>query len=1018
MTTDGTTKAVQIIDLSVDVKHSFSKFNIDFDKPYFSEVEPYYTDKRPNGHFGILQIHSLNQKLDRLNGYKSNGKKDNAPAFLKGIYNGGTSGVNCVIPAGFLFFDIDVKDNENAHLKCGLKNAQAFEIIKKYSLLIWRSNSGLGIAGLLYVPQLKDVDHSNSKLHLNIGKAITDALANELKTQNIIVSFDEAQSKFRQIRFLAEQKEQRSFNPLPALFEYSITETPRIYHNGVKAYRNADFSPIDGSIEHQYNQRNKIQDVLRDCHFENVNGNRWKHPRTTSGNSGFVDEVKNIFLNFSGSFSGKGGFSPFRLACYYLHNDNKQVFEKTLTAQGYKVIEPTKEAVKTAEMALSKRTKRSDKDIFSICDNLQNLPYCEKLDFINKNCKSEAERPLFFEYLKIKSLLISYDKTIKIEKYVSEAFSEILKYTDQHKKVIVRAETGTGKTFSVITEFTKQRPDHRCLIIAPLTVIVDQTKKEHNITGLTGQSRPLEHMEALTANIVIATQEQAIKHLSNGNTFDYIVIDEMHNFLTANSYKRELLAELTFLIKDKKVIGLTATPNEVFKNIGYRLLSVEKHAQKRTKVIQRSSNLPAFRIILEHEKTVKQKTVYRLNSKSTLEDIKAELIANGLNESDIFLIYSEKHIKDSRRFKGMVNDQQFPADAKVILTTAIIDEGLNIYQNDFSDVVFIDDQFTPRTESLKQFYARFRNDDENRINYHYRKFKKDQTVNKWNWQWNYNKRLKNLIDEVNGMDDFNSFNDLANDSDFYYKDHTVNKYYLGFSVTEQFFERLTVSENNEYLRLNYNLDIEVDNIEFESSISTDRTKVSNNKKHGIIYKRWIIEDEKEAIKKIVKKHTSKPKLKRSIQTDSFFIVDDENPLTKDVCFYLSDFERLILETEKLNLLTEQPADEILFEDEKLRNKQTYNRWIQRLENQSLMVSPKTKYDYKNRQKVLNFVNEAIKLKHFQMRDLLKIWQKQRVSSVRGYKNFYLLDLLEDNIDDSLKIIENKKDKTFSFEYNF
>lgn len=1017
MTTDGTTQAVQIIDFKVDVKHSFSKVALYFDKPCFSEIEPYYTDKRPNGHFGILKTHSLNQLLERLNDFKSNGKKDSAPAILKGIYKGGTSGVNCAIPAGFLFFDIDVKENENAHLKCGLKNAQAFEALKKYAFLTWRSNSGLGIAGLLYVPQLKEVDHSNSKLHLQIGKTITDSLANELRKQNIIVSFDGAQSKFRQIRFLAEQKEQRIFNPLPALFEYNITETSRIYPNGVKAYRRADFNDVVGSIEHQYNQNNKIEDVLRECHFENVNGNRWKHPRTTSGNSGFVDEVKNIFLNFSGSFSGKGGFSPFRLACYYLYNNDKRAFESTLKAQGYKVVEPTKEAVKTAEKALSKTIQRSDKDIFLICDNLQNLPYCEKLDFINKNCKSENERPLFFEYLKIKNLLIPYDATFKIEKFVSEAFSDILKYTDQHKKVLVRAETGTGKTFSVITEFVKQRPDNRCLIIAPLTVIVDQTKKEHKITGLTGKSRPIEHMEALASNIVISTQEQAIKHLSNGNAFDYIVIDEMHNLLTANSYKRELLAELTFLIKDKKVIGLTATPNEVFKNIGYKLLSVEKHAQKRTKVIQRSSNLPAYKIIIEHQKTVKKKCIYRLNSKSNLHDVKAELLENGFKENEIFLIYSEKYIKESRRFNGMINDQQFPENAKVILTTAIIDEGLNIYQNDFSDVVFIDDQFTPRPENLKQFLARFRNDDENRINYHYRKFKTDQTVNKWNWQWDYSKRLKNLIDEVNGMDDLNTFDDLANDSNFYYKDHTVNKYYLGYSVTELFFERLTIAESNEYLRLNYNLDIEVDNTDFDSEVSTARTKISKDIKHEIIYKRWVIEDEKEAIKKIVKKHTSKPKLKRSIQADSLYIVDDENPLTKDVCFYLSDFERLILETEKLNVLTEQPADELLFYDGKLRNSQTYNRFVQRLENQSLMISPKNKSDHKNRKKILNFLKEAKELKNFQNSDLLKIWRKQRVSSLRGYRSFYLLDLLADNLDDGMIIIENKKDKTYSFEHN-
>ena len=72
----------------------------------------------------------------------------------------------------------------------------------------------------------------------------------------------------------------------------------------------------------------------------------------------------------------------------------------------------------------------------------------------------------------------------------------------------------------------------------PLTGIVEQIKSEHpNIVSLTGSSEPEEHTKAKTFPIVIGTYEQGYKHLSDPNTFDYVVIDEVHNLITANSYK-------------------------------------------------------------------------------------------------------------------------------------------------------------------------------------------------------------------------------------------------------------------------------------------------------------------------------------------------------------------------------------------------------------------------------------------------------------------------------------------------
>src|SRR5690606_31745986 len=107
-------------------------------------------------------------------------------------------------------------------------------------------------------------------------------------------------------------------------------------------------------------------------------------------------------------------------------------------------------------------------------------------------------------------------------------------------------------------------------------------------------------------------------------------------------------------------------------------------------------------------------------------------------------------------------------------------------------------------------------------------------------------------------------------------------------------------------------------------------------------------------------------------------------------------------TEILERFPEYNPDVLLFDGDKLRNKQKYNRYKKLLENQEVIENPKTKYDHKNRQKLLNFINEAKELKEFQIKDLWKIWQKQRVSNNK-ITTYNLFDLLEQYLSDDLKI---------------
>src|SRR5699024_10418329 len=161
---------------------------------------------------------------------------------------------------------------ENTHLMQTATNEKIFKELQKIAILCWRSNSGNGIAGVLYVPQLAEYLEPDKDLHLLVGKAITKKISQYLHDKTGInkVSFDPAQSKFRQVRFLAEKKELRNLNPRPLKFTYKAEKKIKYKEAGVIDYRRPDYKPPSGTIYDQFNNNNDIVKIALDNGFKEV----------------------------------------------------------------------------------------------------------------------------------------------------------------------------------------------------------------------------------------------------------------------------------------------------------------------------------------------------------------------------------------------------------------------------------------------------------------------------------------------------------------------------------------------------------------------------------------------------------------------------------------------------------------------------------------------------------------------------------------------------------------------------
>jgi hypothetical protein len=990
---NGKTPIVQTYYDFTDVKHRTVNSRLS----YSDEVFTYLKSMRYAKGMELISLDKLEQLINKYSNAEGGKLKDRC--LLKGLYKDGFDGVNCYKNVPYLFFDIDIKntkkEKQNLHLLQPKTNQKIFEELKKVSVICWRSNSGTGIAGVLYVPQLANCLEKDKVLHLEAGKQITKYLSDHLHNATGIqrIIFDNTQSKFRQLRFLAQQEETRSLNYKPFEFTYNVDVKEKTYSKGVKRYAPANYKSPYGTLTNQFDADNDILTIAQICGFTVVsssgNKTRVKHPFTTSSTSGVIDEAQNVYFNHSGSFSEQKAFSPSQLLYYCEFKDNWSKFFEYLNGLGYKEKQITKEAVNTASKTLKEELKQiKDEDkaseiIFKHCYDLQTLSHEDKQVFIKENCPSDNLKKFFIAYLKLVDYRISYDKSLTIETYVSEKLPEILAYTDEHNKVIARAETGKGKTTAFIRDFHTHRPNERLLILVPLTIILEQNRNEYGNKAiyLDGLSDDFEHEDAKTANLVLATYDQGVKVLE-WSKFDYIVIDEIHQLITANDW-RKVINELTPHLDKNKVIGLTGTPNAIFKAIGYKLINIDVAKPKKTKAEIRFSNCKPYDLALSHLKQVKGKTLVRLNDTNGIEILKTQLVAVKLyKKNEILVLHSTKEIKASNDFKQLAHDRIFNDKIKVVLTTSLIDEGLSIDQTEFTDIVFIETDYSPRPEAIKQFFARFRNEDPNRKNYLYLRTKNNQSPTNYNPFFGFKETLRDLENEAlqySGFSMETTYSNVFSNEDFFYNDNTVNLYYLAYSITQNLFRFFNIHQFISFLESNYNLKFTI-NEDFEPNFKDGSIeKYSRNEIKTSIGQAWYYN--KNEVLQSLGLHTLNNPIRKAINVDNSIISPQIETL---VIQRIKDFEKLYKRNETLKDLGEADPNRILLDSTdgmKLNSDKNYKDELTLLQLNKMIFEPKNKADKNTVLRVVEFSEWVKNQSEFTTNQMNK-----KMRELRIYKN--------------------------------
>ena len=990
------------------------------DLNYLEPILTWLPNSKVNKGKEAISVHEL---ASRLNLYQNQPLADDKIAnsgILKGLYSDGFSGTDCTKSAPYLFYDIDVKNStkpeENPHLLNVSNNRKIFEALTNISVLCWKSNSGNGIAGILYVPQIEQYTNDTRDRHLKIGKHITAYISDYLHKETGVASvrFDPAQSKFRQVRLVANQQNiKRTLNPKPFVFYYKSEVVVKKTPTGVTKYRYSDYRQPANSIFSQFNNDNRIVDLLLNAGFtvksDSGKETRVKHYSSESSSSGIIDKAANIYVNFSNSFesSGKVTFRPSDLVCKLEFDNDWKKFRQHLYTNGYQDLKITKQEIKRTSKSLSDEldkiadeTKASE-IIFKHCFELKLASNAVKSQFIADNCIRPELKKYFLTHLNFVDYTIQYDSKLAIEEYVSEVLTEVLEYTDKHNRVILRADTGRGKTTAFIRNFHKHRPQERILILAPLTVIVDQYGKEYSESAvfLTGQSNGFDHEKAGTAKIVFSTYEQGVKHLEH-HTFDYIIIDEVHQLLTANSYKADVIADLTVLINDTKTIGLTGTPSQIFTQLDFKLLSVDVAQPKLMVGEARISNKSVTNIVMTHlMRSPKGKVLIRVNSIDTCNAIIEELVKKNIyNENETYFLHSTKEKKESNLYKNLVYNRGFFEQYKIVFTTSMIDEGISIDQFGFTDVIFIETSYEPRPEPIKQFFARFRNHEPNRKNFLYLRQKNRDMATQFKPETMFADNLQKLIYESDQEDDakdvLTTYNNLFSNNRYYYNDATANKFYLAYAVTQVMFRQFNIEQLLDYLKNNYYLSFIV-NESYEVDKLKTNEKEYKEKIRQQVAKYW--KDAHPQIKMVLLYHSQNVRIKKAIHKQQVSVDKDVETFAKE---HLKHFEEIFLKDKELRCLgVDNPLADLLKREQEvltLQSNDYYRKRVTVLRVNKAIFNPETNADKKTAQQFIEFGQRCLKLGTFTHKQMYEELKKCGVINYKAFKNEGMLfEILKD-----------------------
>ena len=201
----------------------------------------------------------------------------------------------------------------------------------------------------------------------------------------------------------------------------------------------------------------------------------------------------------------------------------------------------------------------------------------------------DSEYGFFIDYLKLDKYNNKVNETIVIDKYLDDAYDELITKLKKNKRLFIEAPTGCGKTQTTLRIVNKYISENKSVLwltpFAGLTLQTYRSCDNKNKILLIGNNKV--YNEDIEQGLCVFTTFSyfSISNLKSVE-FDLIIIDEVHTMVT--SYSKDFMFDninsiLTKLRKyDKEAIFLTGTPVEFQEKIlkSNKIVVEQKNQQK------------------------------------------------------------------------------------------------------------------------------------------------------------------------------------------------------------------------------------------------------------------------------------------------------------------------------------------------------------------------------------------------------------------------------------------------------
>lgn len=428
----------------------------------------------------------------------------------------------------------------------------------------------------------------------------------------------------------------------------------------------------------KFNESNKIRDVIETCTGIQIKGKSLCCPIHGGDNKtgSSIDEGKNIFTCWT-SDCGRGLSPWWFIKKYYGFDNNKEVAEKV-------------------------------NQLFNA-----NIPIYEK--------RYKAQ-----EYNANK-----FDENIFVDNHLSECNAALRNILNQHKHILLNANTGLGKTYGIV-ELNKNTPYDYVFILVSTRSLAEDVANEYGYELFYDNETELPTSKYIVSTFKkINAINRALDNINSYRAMQHellvtysVIVDEVHELMS----KRNLTggsscrAIESFILNADESIMMSANTDSVYDayrdtELFNKYISVVSRNRQYNSDITHVYRIPRkekqrkallLNAIIENI-TTHSKILLMEDSKKNLEMYSEMLKQNGINN---VVINSDNKNEDEvlEEYNSIVKDSTI--NNIVVLCTSLINAGVNI-KNDNVCVMVIQNRAQFDGDKVEQFFGRIRTDKHN-----------------------------------------------------------------------------------------------------------------------------------------------------------------------------------------------------------------------------------------------------------------------------------------------------------------